>query len=93
MNEDLMYVTSPIIVLREESDDWGILFDPDTGNIIGINPVGVAIWKLLDGTHSFNDILTRIESEFECKVEQIRDDIETFINGLLEQRAIGLKAV
>ena len=24
---------------------------PDTGNAFGLNPVGVLIWKLLDGRH------------------------------------------
>jgi hypothetical protein len=45
-------VANPLIVLREEFDDWAILFDPDTGNAFGLNPTGVFIWKLLDGKPS-----------------------------------------
>jgi hypothetical protein len=28
-------VANPLIMLREEVDDWAILFDPDTGNACG----------------------------------------------------------
>ena len=50
MNTSANPVANPLIVLREEFDDWAILFDPDTGSAVGINPVGVAIWKVLDVT-------------------------------------------
>ena len=42
-------VANPLVVLREEFDDWAVLFDPDTGNAFGLSPVGVFVWKLLDG--------------------------------------------
>ena len=37
-------VANPLIVLREEFDDWAVLFNPDTGAAAGINSMGVAIW-------------------------------------------------
>ena len=43
-------IANPLVVLREEFDDWAILFDPDTGNAFGLNPTGVYLWKLLDGS-------------------------------------------
>ena len=30
-------IANPLIVLREEFDDWAILFDPDTGDAFGLN--------------------------------------------------------
>ena len=33
-------VANPLIVLREEFDDWAILFDPDTGNAFGLQSSG-----------------------------------------------------
>ena len=38
-------IANPLIVLREEFDDWAILFDPDSGDAFGLNPIGVHIWK------------------------------------------------
>jgi SynChlorMet cassette protein ScmD len=49
-------IANPYIMLREEFDDWAILFNPDTGRGFGLNPTGVYIWKLLDGEHSVDDM-------------------------------------
>ena len=40
---------NPDVVLREEFDDWAILFNPDTGRGFGLNPTGVYLWKIFDG--------------------------------------------
>lgn len=45
-------IANPIVVLREEFDDWAVLFNPDTADVVGINPVGVAVWKWMDGQRS-----------------------------------------
>ena len=38
-------IANPLAVLREEFDNWAILFDPATGNAFGLNPVGVLLRK------------------------------------------------
>ena len=53
-------IANPIIVLREEFDDWAILFNPDSGDAHGLNPIGVFVWKRLDGKHTINDIIEEI---------------------------------
>ena len=45
-------IRSPHVILRQEFDDWAILFDLDTGYGFGLNPTGVYLWKLLDGEHT-----------------------------------------
>ena len=52
MSDDKKPKVNPTVVLREEFDDWAILFDPDTNVTLGINPMGVYIWKCLDGKHT-----------------------------------------
>jgi hypothetical protein len=42
-------VPNPMVVSREEFDDWAILFDPETGKAFGVDPVGTEIWNKLDG--------------------------------------------
>ena len=58
-------IANPIIVLREEFDDWAVLFNPETAYALGTNPVGVAVWKLLDGKRSLEDIVAKIKNSFE----------------------------
>ena len=50
---------NPLIVLREEFEDSAILYNPDSGSTFGLNPLGVFIWKRLDGHHSEEDDLLR----------------------------------
>lgn len=45
-------IANPIVVLRKEFDDWAVLFNPDTAEAVGVNPVGVAIWEKLNGKNT-----------------------------------------
>ena len=40
MNPTDTPLASPDVVLREEFDDWTILFHPLTGEAVGVGPVG-----------------------------------------------------
>jgi SynChlorMet cassette protein ScmD len=84
-------VANPLIVLREEFDDWAILFDPDTGNAFGLNPTGVFIWKLLDGKHGVEDIVNRLSDEAEDVPEDAGEHARQFIASLEAQGLVGYK--
>jgi len=74
-------IANSLIVLREEFDDWAILFDPDTGDAFGLNPVGVFIWKCLNGKHTFENIREKI-----CMVcKNTPDDTEAHLNEFVEE--------
>ena len=57
MSETGKPIINPQAILREEFDDWAILFDPVSCTGYGLNPVSVFIWKRLDGRHSEEEIL------------------------------------
>ena len=73
------------IRLREESDNWVILFDPDTGKARVLNPVGVFVWKLLDGHHSVPDIVGRIREHYDSVPEEVETQVTQFIETLEEK--------
>ena len=73
-------LANPLLVLREEFDDWAVLFDPDTGDSFGLNPVSVFIFKRFDGTHSLEDIMK--ELRVECK--NAPDDAEKYVRAFIE---------
>lgn len=81
-------IRKPTIVLREEFDDWAILFDPDTGEGNTIDPVSVFIWKQLDGTNSVEDILTNLKKEIEDVPQNAGEKIKAFVDELLESGLI-----
>jgi SynChlorMet cassette protein ScmD len=87
-NPEKNVIVNPLVVLREEFDDWAILFDPDTGNTFGLNPLGVLIWKLLDGHHTLDDISETIRDAAADVPSDVTDHVQDFI-----QTAIGLGLV
>lgn len=92
MNEELMFqkpIANPSVVLREEFDDWAILFDPDTGNAFGLNPVAVFIWKRLDGFHTMASILSELQENAEGVPEEAENHLRDFIQHLVKQGFAG----
>jgi len=77
------------IVLREEFDEWAILFDPDTGEGYGLNPVSVFIWKLLDGNHSEESIYEQVKEAFEEVPENAEAHIKEFVEELTRRGLAG----
>jgi SynChlorMet cassette protein ScmD len=85
-------VANPMIILREEFDDWAILFDPDSGEGYGLNPVGVFVWKNLDGRHSAQDIALKLhENNCEDMPEDAIERIQMFLDDLTEHGLAGFE--
>jgi SynChlorMet cassette protein ScmD len=82
-------IGNPLLVFREEFDDCAILFDPETGHAVGLNPVAAFIWKKCDGNHSRDDILLALEHEFESVPGEAERDLDEFIGKLAARGFIG----
>ena len=91
MNQMDKPIANPIAVLREEFDDWAILFNPDTADAVGTNPVGVAVWKRLDGKRSIEDIVAEIKNSFEDTPDAALKEITAFVDTLNEKGFVGLE--
>jgi len=73
------------VVIREEFDDWALLFDPDTGNVCGVNPVGVQIWKMIDGKRTVRDISRMIAEKYPDAAESVEEDVISFVSAISEK--------
>ena len=82
-------IANPTVVLREEFDDWAILFNPDTADAVGTNPVGVAVWKLMDGRRSLKEIVAKIQGQFADVPDAATKDVTAFIKDLAKRGFIG----
>jgi len=91
MNQTDRPIPNPIVVLREEFDDWAVLFNADTAYAVGTNPVGVAVWKLMDGKRSIEDIVSMIKNNFEDTPDAAFKEITAFVNTLAENGFVGLE--
>lgn len=92
VHSDQKPVVNPLIVLREEFDGWAVLFDPDTGEAFGLNPVSVFIWKHLDGNNTVEDILQKLGKECKNMPDDAADYVKKFIDQLLEKGLVGFEA-
>jgi SynChlorMet cassette protein ScmD len=91
MNQTDRPIANPIVVLREEFDDWAVLFNPETADAVGTNPVGVAVWKRMDGTKNLADIVSEIKNSFEDTPDAAFKEIAAFVNTLAENGFVGLE--
>lgn len=89
MSPDFKPIPNRDTVLREEFDDWAILFNPDTAAAVGVNPVGVVTWKLIDGERSLADIAEALRERFDMVPDMVTDDIAGFVAELTEYGFVG----
>jgi len=89
MPTDAVPVSNPLIVLREEFDDWAVLFNPETGAAYAIDPVAVFIWKRLDGKKNIDDIVADLRTSCEDVPENAEEHCRTFIEDLLQKGLAG----
>ncbi|MEG2075735.1 MAG: PqqD family peptide modification chaperone [Victivallaceae bacterium] len=72
------------IIFRKEFDNSGVLFDPDSGNVVGVNPVGGIIWESLEQNLEKDKIFVRLHEQvanLPPEVDLYRD-VEDFLNDL-----------
>jgi SynChlorMet cassette protein ScmD len=80
---------NPIAVLREEFDDWAVLFNPDTAEAVGLNPVAVAIWKLMDGRRSIEQIASSIAEQFDQTPPTVMNEVRRHVEELASHGFLG----
>ncbi len=75
---DNLPIPLPQISLREEYDDWAFLYNPDTGNAVGLSPTGVTIWRALAEGKDLSGIIQTLSDEYEGLPEKPEDEIRSF---------------
>ncbi len=84
-------IANPVAVLREEFDDWAVLFNPDTAEAVGINPVGAVVWKQMDGRHNFEQIMAAVREHFADVPEAAGQEVSTFVDDLAQRGFVGFE--
>ncbi|MCC7130734.1 MAG: hypothetical protein B6D39_08930 [Anaerolineae bacterium UTCFX2] len=87
----LRYLRNPDVVLREEDEDGGLLFNPDTNQVKVVNPTGLFIWQRCDGQHDFDQIAAAMLETYEdAPVDEVRQDLQEYLDGMHQTGFIGL---
>lgn len=84
------YIRNPDVVLREEDEDGGLLFNPDTNQVKVINISGLFIWQQCDGTRNLDGITSAMQEAFdEVPTDQVAQDVREFVERMVESGFIG----
>ncbi|MFH1268370.1 MAG: SynChlorMet cassette protein ScmD [Planctomycetota bacterium] len=90
MSEAKKPIANQSLVFREEFDDWAVLFDPDSGEAYGLDPVGAFLWKRLDGAHGVDELVAALRDSCEDKVpEEAHDHVAEFLAQLDQKGYVG----
>ena len=82
---------NPDIVFREEFDDWGILFDPETGKAVALDPVAVFYWKHLNGFNDRKKLIEMLKTECEDVPGDAPAHLDEFIKKLEDAGFISIQ--
>jgi len=89
MEMETKYQLSPRIRYRDVMGE-GVIVNLDTGRIVVINEVGLAIVGLLkESPMSQSSIVAKVVEEFDTTVDDARPDIANFVEELALENIIG----
>lgn len=90
MNE-ATYLVNPDVSFRQEDDDGGILFNPDTDALELVNPTAAVIWTFLAAPRTQAEVVEHL-----CEVcvgairAQVEKDVAEFFESFLKKGFIGV---
>lgn len=60
----------------------------DLNSLYTLNPVGSVLWDFMNEHHTVSEMVDRVCEEFEVTASQAQQDIEAFLNSLLEEKLV-----
>lgn len=82
-------IQNPDVISRIVSKE-AVIVIPSRGEVKVINEVGATIWAFIDGSRTIREIAQMICYEYEVDLEDAQNDTITFIEQLIERKAISL---
>jgi len=74
----------PDSAFRKIGDEGGLVVLPGRAEVKVLNPVGVAVFALLDGSRDVDELAAAVAEEFEIHAEAARRDVLDFLEQLRE---------
>lgn len=87
----VQYACNPDVVLREEDEDGGLLFNPDTSQVQLVNTTGLYIWKQLALGMELSTITGGLLAAFaDAPADQAAADVREFIAAMIAAGFVGV---
>jgi hypothetical protein len=85
------FLCNPDVVLREEDEDGGLLFNPDTNQVKVVNTTGLFIWKQCADGSNAAAISTALAQAFEeAPTDKVVEDVKEFLEAMAQSGFIGV---
>jgi hypothetical protein len=72
----------PDTAFRQIGDEGGLVVLPGRSEVKVLNPVGIAVFSLLDGSRDIDSLAAAVAGEFDIEVGQAREDVVSFLTDL-----------
>jgi hypothetical protein len=82
VNTPALKLTTSESVVDAVLGDEAVLLNVQSGVYFGLNAVGTRIWELLVGGSTQEEIVDRLRNEYDAEPEQLRADVEGFMQAL-----------
>ncbi len=82
---------NPDVVARElAAGEGAVLLHLKTGAYHGMNRVGLAVWELLDGERTVEDVMEAVRTRVDGAPQSLEADVTAFLNGALERDLVAI---
>jgi hypothetical protein len=88
MSDPFVAVKSPRVVHSRLADGESVLLHLETGQYHELNPIGSAIWDLIDGQRSVSDVVLTLRSRVEDAPDDLHEIVEEFLLELKQRELI-----
>lgn len=77
---------NPLIVFREDFEQTAVLFNPDDGQVMGLNQTGAFVWKRLEKNKNLLEIVAELKEacDGDCP-DDVDADVLAFVADLKEK--------
>lgn len=70
---------------RSIGDEGGLVVIPRQSKVQVLNPVGIKVYSMLDGTHSRDEIVEAVMEEFDVEASVAQSDVDAFLDELASE--------
>ena len=70
---------------RSIGDEGGLVVIPRQSKVQVLNPVGIKVYSMLDGSHSRDEIVQAVMEEFDVDDKTARSDVDAFLDELASE--------
>src|SRR6185369_14888506 len=73
-------------------DDSIVMLNLSRNNYVALDDIAARIWDLLESPRSRDELCELLQAEFEAPAEQIDSDVSAFLDELLQEGLLSVKA-